>query len=63
VAGIALSIATTRQLDDLLYGVRGWDPLTLISTTAVLAMVAVAATIVPARRAMRIAPATSLSQR
>jgi ABC-type antimicrobial peptide transport system permease subunit len=63
VAGIALSIATTRQLDDLLYGVRGWDPLTLISTTAVLAMVAVAATIAPARRAMRIAPATSLSQR
>jgi putative ABC transport system permease protein len=61
--GVALSIATTRQLGGLLYGVRGWDPLTLISATAVLAIVAVTATLVPARRAMRVAPASALNQR
>lgn len=61
--GVALSIVTTRQLGDLLYGVRGWDPLTLISATVLLALVAVTATLVPARRAMRVAPAVALSQR
>ena len=61
--GVALSIVTTRQLGNLLYGVRGWDPLTLVSATVLLAMVAVTATIVPARRAMRVAPSIALSQR
>ncbi len=61
--GVVLSIATTRELRVLLYGVRGWDPMTLISATLLLALVALVATLAPARRAMRVAPATALNQR
>jgi putative ABC transport system permease protein len=61
--GIGLSVVTTRQLGALLYGVREWDPVTLISATVLIVVVALTATLVPARRAMRVAPATALSQR
>ena len=63
VVGVVLSIATTRELGDLLYGVRGWDPITLVAVTGLLALVALAATLMPARRAMRVPPAIALNQR
>jgi predicted permease len=61
--GIALSMATTRELGSLIYGVRRWDPVTLISVTALLAIVGLAATFVPARRAMRVSPSMALNDR
>jgi predicted permease len=62
VVGIGLSMVTTRALRGQLYGVTGRDPLTLVSVTALLGMVALAAIYVPARRAMRVAPARAFGE-
>ena len=61
--GIAISMATTRWLGALMYGVSDRDPVTLIAVTMLLALVALVATFVPARRAMRVSPAVALNQR
>jgi ABC-type antimicrobial peptide transport system permease subunit len=62
--GVTVGIATTIMLgafaDKLLYGVRSSDPLTYASVAMVLAIVAVCATISPARRATRVDPALAL---
>jgi putative ABC transport system permease protein len=47
-------------LESLLFGVVPHDPLTLAGATVTLAVVVVAATLVPARRASRIQPASAL---
>jgi ABC-type antimicrobial peptide transport system permease subunit len=54
--GLALAAVCTRLLGSLIYGVQPTDPLTLITVTAVLAALALLASYIPARRAMRIDP-------
>lgn len=54
--GIVLSLALTRFIGSLLYGVSPADPLTLVLVVVVLAVVAGAASSLPAFRAMRIDP-------
>jgi ABC-type antimicrobial peptide transport system permease subunit len=54
--GLALAAVCTRLLGSLIYGVQPTDPLTLIIVTAVLAALALLASYIPARRAMRIDP-------
>jgi putative ABC transport system permease protein len=49
-----------RLLQGMLYGVSPTDPLTLLAVAAALALVALAATYLPARRVLRIEPAVSL---
>jgi predicted permease len=49
-----------RVLESLLYGMTPQDPLTIVGVTALLAVVVLVATTVPARRASRIPPATAL---
>jgi putative ABC transport system permease protein len=44
----------------MLYGVRSSDPTTYLSVSAVLAAVAIGATLIPARRATRVDPALAL---
>jgi ABC-type lipoprotein release transport system permease subunit len=44
----------------MLYGVRAGDPVTLLGVALVLAGVALVATLVPAQRAARVAPAVAL---
>jgi predicted permease len=58
--GLALAYWVTRLVASLLFGVKAADPVSFAAVTAVLALVALAATYVPARRAARIPPAEAL---
>jgi len=61
VVGAAGVLVLKRSLDSLLYGVSGADPLVLAGVTATLALVAVGAGALPARRATRISPVVALT--
>jgi predicted permease len=56
VLGLAASFAATRLLVSMLYGVSPLDRMTFFATTAVLAIIGVLATLVPAFRATRADP-------
>jgi ABC-type lipoprotein release transport system permease subunit len=58
--GTAASLLSARLLSSALYGVTPWDPLTFGAVGLVLGAVALAAILVPARRAMRIQPTRAL---
>jgi predicted permease len=58
--GIAGALALGGVLRKLLYGVTPTDPATFIAVTAILLAVAVAACLVPARRALRVDPLDAL---
>jgi predicted permease len=60
VIGTAASFATSRLLQSLLYQVRGGDPITLLAVAALLALVALAACYIPARRATKVDPLVAL---
>ena len=59
-AGLALSLATGRLLETMLYGVTLTDAATLIAVLVVVGGSALAACLVPARRAAAIDPAVTL---
>ena len=58
--GIAAAIGLTRLLASLLFGVGARDPVTMVSVGVILTAVAVTASYVPARRAMRVDPVAAL---
>jgi ABC-type antimicrobial peptide transport system permease subunit len=66
LVGIGLLIGLTgawllsRVLTSQLYGVSARDPLTYVAVAVVLGLVALAASYLPARRALRVDPMTSL---
>jgi putative ABC transport system permease protein len=60
VIGIAVSFAITRLISSLLFGVSATDPVTFASVAALLSLAALAASYVPARRAMRVDPIVAL---
>jgi putative ABC transport system permease protein len=59
-AGVVAAVAVTRFLASLLYGIVATDPLTFAAVTALVFGVALTATAIPALRAARIDPVTSL---
>lgn len=59
-AGVAASLALSRMMAGLLFGVAATDPPTFAGATAVLMLVALTASYLPARRAARLDPITTL---
>ena len=58
--GLACSIAATRLIRKLLFGVSTWDATTLAGVALVLAVAALAASFIPARRAASVDPMQAL---
>jgi putative ABC transport system permease protein len=58
--GLAGALAVTRALSTLLFGVTTTDPLTFAAVAGTLAIVALLASYLPARRAARVDPMTAL---
>jgi putative ABC transport system permease protein len=59
-AGVALALAGTRVLASLLYGIGAVDAPTFAAAAAVIGASALAACLVPARRAARVDPLTTI---
>jgi ABC-type antimicrobial peptide transport system permease subunit len=60
VSGIALALAISRLVSGFIAGVSPYDPLTYVSVTALLSVVALLACYFPARRATRVDPVVAL---
>jgi predicted permease len=60
VVGIVASLALARFLSTLLFAVRATDPLTFAVVAVLLALVGLAASYIPTRRAMRVDPMVAL---
>jgi ABC-type antimicrobial peptide transport system permease subunit len=58
--GIAGALSLSRLMASQLYGVRPTDPITFITMAALLMIVSLAASYLPARRAMRVEPMAAL---
>jgi ABC-type antimicrobial peptide transport system permease subunit len=58
--GVIGALASSRTLAGFLYGVSAADAATYVAVTAILAAVALAACVLPARRAMRMDPMAAL---
>ena len=58
--GVAISIAAVGLLQKLLFGLAARDGPTILGAVALLSLVAMAAALMPARRAMRVDPAQAL---
>jgi putative ABC transport system permease protein len=60
--GLAGAAAATRLLQNLLFEVKAGDPLTYIGVALLLGVVALAASLIPARRASKLDPLVALRQ-
>jgi putative ABC transport system permease protein len=62
VLGLAGAAGATRLIAGFLFGVSAIDPLTYVTTCAVFIAVAILASYLPARRAMRVDPIVALRE-
>lgn len=60
LTGVVAALLLTRLLASLLFGVSPADPLTFVAIVALLLLVTLAASYIPARRAMKVDPVTAL---
>lgn len=60
LAGLAAAVATSRVAERLLFGITPTDPVALVAAPVCLAVIALAATCVPAYRAATLSPLTAL---
>jgi putative ABC transport system permease protein len=60
--GMALALAATRLLSSLLYGTSATDVATFASVALLLVLIAIGASVVPARRASRVDPLDALRE-
>jgi predicted permease len=60
VVGFVAALSTAQFLKNLLYNVRPHDPATYVAAMLLLALVALCATLIPARAAMKTDPMTAL---
>ena len=58
--GLAGAVAAAQAMRGLLFGVRSWDVATLAPVAGILALAALAATFLPARRAAAVNPVDAL---
>ncbi len=59
-AGLGGALGATRWISSLLFGLSPTDPLTYVTVAGLLILVAIAAALLPARRAARVDPMTAL---
>jgi putative ABC transport system permease protein len=60
VVGIVASLAISRLMSSLLFGIGATDPLTFAGVALLVSLIALGASYIPARRAMRIDPVKAL---
>jgi putative ABC transport system permease protein len=60
LVGLASSLALTRVMSSIVYGVSANDAVTLLAVSAILTATAIVAVYIPARRAMRVDPMAAL---
>lgn len=60
IAGLAASLAVTRVLESFLFAVKPADPVTLAGVALMLLVIALGATLAPARRALKVDPIVAL---
>ena len=60
VMGLGLALGISRLFRSLLFSIGPYDPMTFIGVTLLLVLVALAATLIPARAAMKVEPVEAL---
>jgi predicted permease len=60
VAGVPIALAGSRLISNMLFGVRGTDPASMVAAVGAMIAVAIVAGYLPARRASRIEPMAAL---
>jgi putative ABC transport system permease protein len=58
--GLVGAVVVTRAARSMLIGVTSYDPLTMVAAVGAIGAVAVLASVIPARRALRVDPITVL---
>jgi len=60
ILGVICSLGLTRLMKSMLFGVKPWDPATIIVVVILLSLVTLLAAYLPARRASRVDPIVAL---